>query len=248
MIFIGLLFSMNLQTAYAEEKIDAIVDWAQRVDLTIPVNGIVKNVSVNSGQIVKKGQVLVELDTRIFRANLRQAKAKVNGLKAHYDEIKRELDRAQELYDRTVLSDHDLQVAKNNEVIAKSSLVESKARYTQVMIDLEYASLVAPFDAIVLKRNAEVGLAIFNRDFYQKIITLASSSSYLAKAKMTSVQSSGISIGQAVKVVTSSKTYNAKIIAIEYGLDQHTGESTLVVQFTALDEKFHAGVKVQVIY
>lgn len=245
---IGILFSFYLSSVFAQEQLDATVDWAQRVDLTIPVDGIVKEVTVNTGQLVKKGQVLVKLDSRIFRANLRQAKAKVNSLKATYEEVKRELDRAQELYDRTVLSDHDLQVAKNNEIVAKSNLEVAKAAYVKAQVDFEYSSLVAPFDSIILKRNVEVGKAIINRDSYQTLITLASSQNYLAKTTLTSVQSGLVHIGQEVKVVTTDKTYSAKVVAIEYGLDKLAGESTLSVMFESQNKKLHAGSKVKVIY
>ena len=228
-----ILFSFNITNGYAQEKVDAIVDWAQRVDLTIPVDGVVNEVSVNTGQIVKKGQVLVKLDSRVFRANLRQAKENVNSLKATYEEVKRELDRANELYERTVLSDHDLQVAKNNEVLARSDLEKAKAAYIKAQVDFEYSSLVAPFDSLILKRNVEVGKAIINRDSYQTLITLASSQKYLAKAKLTPSQNELVSIGQQVKVISSDKTYNGNVVAIEY---------------TSQDKRLHAGLKVKVIY
>lgn len=244
----AILFTFNINNGYAQETIDATVDWAQRVDLTIPVDGVVKEVSVNTGQIVKKGQVLVKLDSRVFRANLRQAKANVNSLKATYEEVKRELDRALELYERTVLSDHDLQVAKNNEVLAKSDLETAKADHIKAQVDFEHSSLVAPFDSIILKRSVEVGKAIINRDSYQTLITLASSMKYLAKSKLTPTQNELVSIGQAVKVITSDKTYSGNVVAIEYGLGKSVGESTLVVMFTSQDKRLHAGLKVKVIY
>ena len=148
---LGIALLLNINIAQAEEQVDAVVDWAQRVDLTIPVSGVVTKVSVNTGQIVKKGQVLVELDARVFNASLRQASANVKSLAATYAEIKRELARAQELYDRTVLSDHELQVAKNNEIKAKSDLEIAKSDSVKAQVNLEYSSLVAPFDSIILK-------------------------------------------------------------------------------------------------
>lgn len=244
----GLLFSFTIQNVYAQQTVDAVVDWAQRVELTIPVDGIVKKVSVNTGQIVKKGQVLVQLDSRVLASNLRQAKAKVAGLKAAYDEVKRELDRARELYDRTVLSQHDLQVANNNEVIAKSELETAKSAFVKAQVDLEYSTLVAPFAAIVLKRNVEQGQAIINRDTYQTLITLASSLNYLAKAELTPAQSEATRIGQEVKVVVADKTYSAVVVAIDYGLEKSAGETVLVVQFTSPGRKLHAGSKVKIIY
>lgn len=245
---LGTLLVLNINIVHAEEQVDAIIDWAQRVDLTIPVNGVVEKVSVNTGQIVKKGQVLVELDKRIFQARLRQAKEKVKSQQASYAEIKRELARAQELYDRTVLSEHELQVAKNNEINSRADLETAKSDLIKAQVDLEYSALVAPFDSIILKRNVEVGKAIINQDTYDTLITLASSEKYLAKAKLPSEKSELVHIGQEVKVITTATTYSAKVVAIEFGFDKAAGESTLVVLFSSQDKKLHAGSKVKVAY
>ncbi len=244
----GLAFLFILNPAYAKEELTAVVDWAQRVDLTIPVEGIVSKVWVNTGQKVKKGQVLVELDKRIVRANLRQAKANVAGLQASYEETKRELARAQELYDRTVLSDHDLQVAKNNEVIAKSKLELAKSKYVKAQVELEYTSLRAPFDSIILRRSVEVGKAIIKLQSYDTLITLASSEKYLASAALSQSQSALVDIGDTVRVVNNKQSYSAKIVAIEYADVNAAEQLLLVVEFSSNEKNLHAGTAVKIIF
>jgi len=245
---IPVLFSLHLSNVFAQEQIDAVIDWAHRVDLAIPVDGIVKKVSVNTGQKVKKGQVLVELDDRIFRAQLNKARANVNGLKSTYDEINRELSRSQELYDRTVLADHDLQVAKNNVVVAKAHWESAKAEYVKAQIDLELSTLNAPFNSIILKRNVEIGRAIINKLAYDTLITLASSYEYLARAKIMQVQSEAMSLGQSVKVKVKDKTYEAKIIAIEYAFEKTASQHQVTVMFESNDNTLHAGLKAAIIF
>ncbi len=241
---VSLAFLFIINPSYAKEELKAVVDWAQRVDLTIPVEGIVSKVWVNTGQKVKKGQVLVELDKRIARANLRQAKANVTGLQASYEEAKRELQRAQELYDRTVLSDHDLQVAKNNEVIAKSKLELARSEYVRAQVELEYTSLRAPFDSLILRRLVEVGKAIIKLQSYDTLITLASSEKYLATAPLTQSQSRLVNIGDTVRVVNNKKSYPAKVVAIEYAAEQ----LLLVVEFSSDEKDLHAGIAVKIIF
>ncbi len=241
---VSLIFLFIINPSYAKEELKAVVDWAQRVDLTIPVEGIVSKVWVNTGQKVKKGQVLVELDKRIARANLRQAKANVTGLQASYEEAKRELQRAQELYDRTVLSDHDLQVAKNNEVIAKSKLELARSEYVRAQVELEYTSLRAPFDSLILRRLVEVGKAIIKLQSYDTLITLASSEKYLATAPLTQSQSRLVNIGDTVRVVNNKKSYPAKVVAIEYAAEQ----LLLVVEFSSDEKDLHAGIAVKIIF
>ncbi len=237
-LILGLLLPMD---AYSQQQIDAVVSWAHRVELTIPVDGVVESVSVNTGQKVTKGKILVKLDSRILRAILRETKAKVLGLQASYDEVNRELSRAEELYDRTVLSDHDLQVAKNNSIIAKAALVTAESAYMKAMVDLEYSELKASFNSIILKRTVEVGQAVFNNLNYDGLITLASSEKFLAKARLTPEQSGGIKIGQQVEVKAYSKKYNANIVAIEYSENAADAQFVLVVEFKSEDKKLHAG-------
>lgn len=237
-----------LGNVYAGGQVDAVVGWAHRVDLTIAVDGIVNKVNVVTGQHVKKGQLLVSLDSRIFRANLQKAKARVNSVKAAYEEVNRELQRATELYDRTVLSDHDLQVAKNNEVQAKARLQEVKAELVKARIDLELSSLSAPFAGIILKRRVEVGQAIINKFAQAPLITMASNNEYLARAAIKPQQSEQVSLGQKVKVIVKGKTYNAKIIALEYADDKTTTTPQLVVGFKSRHKNLHAGLKATVVF
>jgi len=245
---IGITVLLVNNPAYAKEEVRAIVGWAQRVDLTIPVEGIIKKVLVNTGQKVKKGQILVELDKRVVRANLRQAKAAVNGLKASYAETKRELDRAKELYDRTVLSDHDLQIAKNNEVIEKSKLELAQSKYIKAQVDLEYATLRAPFDSIILRRSVEVGKAIINQQSYDTLMTLASSDKYIATAQLNQAQGALINIGDKVNVVGNNMHYPAKIVTIEYTNIKGAVQLILVVEFSNHEKNLHAGSVVKIIF
>jgi len=243
---IGILLSLQFNNVHALEKVEATIDWAHRVDLLIPVDGIVKKINVTTGQTVKKGTALVELDSRTFRADLSQAKARAKSLKETYDEANRELSRALELYDRTVLSDHDLQVAKNHEVVAKANLEQAKAELVKAKIHLELASLSAPFDSIILKRNVEVGQAIINKFSYAPLITLASNSRYYAKSTISQAQTEVVNIGKKVHVVVNGKRYDGKAVAIEYSLDNNTAQSQLVVEFESTDKRIHAGLKATV--
>ena len=236
-----ILFLFLPAAVFSQEQVDAIIDWAHRVDLTIPVDGVVKSVNVNTGQKIKKGTVLARLDARILQARLVEAKEKVKGLKASYQETNRELLRANELYDRTVLSDHDLQVAKNNSVIAKAALAAAESAYVKAKVDLEYSTLTAPFDSIVLKRNVEVGQAILNNLSYDALITLASSNTFLARARLTHEQSGVIKIGQNVTVSVDKKDYTGRIVAIEYGENTKAPQFVLVVEFDSEGRRLHAG-------
>ncbi|MGD8926538.1 MAG: biotin/lipoyl-binding protein, partial [Thioalkalispiraceae bacterium] len=103
---------LNSPVSWAQEY-DATLHWYQKTELGTVVSGIVKNVYVNVGDIVKKGDKLLQLDDSVSKAHVVEYRAKLQSAEEELKEAERERDRALELYDRTVLSQHELQVAKN---------------------------------------------------------------------------------------------------------------------------------------
>jgi multidrug efflux system membrane fusion protein len=97
------LFSM---TSYAQENNSTVYK------ITSPLTGVIKTVHVKVGQVVKKGDLLLEYDAVLINSDLAAAQAKINMEKFNKSEAKKEFERAEELYDRTVLSEYDLQQAK----------------------------------------------------------------------------------------------------------------------------------------
>ena len=58
------------------------------------------------------------------------------------------------MYDRSMLSDHDLQIAKNNFTAAQSNHLQALASLTKAKLNLEYSAVRAPFNAIVINSLA----------------------------------------------------------------------------------------------
>jgi RND family efflux transporter MFP subunit len=190
----------SLAMPAAAESVQAQLRWYKRVELGTPVSGVVREVKVNPGMRVDKDQLLVRLDQAVFEAQLAQAKANLSSVQEHYAEAKREENRAQELYDRTVLSDHDLQVAKNAHVRAKAQLEQAKAQLVKAQTDLQYSTLRAPFNGIVLQRLAEPGKVIAAELTPQTLVVLAEADHMLARAELSQARLQRLSVGQSVQV------------------------------------------------
>src|SRR5512143_3001065 len=103
-----LLFSGSISA----QELTGVVQWAQRVELGTPQSGVIVSVSVKAGDRVKKNDLLVKLEPRALLARIKKAESEQLKHKKARDEAQRELDRSKELYDRTLLSNHDLEVAK----------------------------------------------------------------------------------------------------------------------------------------
>lgn len=133
---------------------------ADRVSLTTPVSGVVKEVYVQAGQRVKKGDKLLALDDTILKARVMEAEAGLAKYQQEAEDADREFKRAQELYDRGVSSTTEFDTAKLKHSRATASFKEAEARVIIARKSLEYAVLKAPFDGVVKVREAEPGMYV----------------------------------------------------------------------------------------
>jgi multidrug efflux system membrane fusion protein len=240
-----LLISPLLRAA----EYDATLQWAKRVELGPLVSGVVTEVTVLPGQHVSRGQVLLKLDPRKYEAILRRASAKAIMLGDKRAEARRELDRTQELFDRTLLSQHDLDLAKLAYSEAHAHYQGAKSAETIAALNLEYTQLLAPFDAIVVERNVEVGKTIITQHQSVSLITIAGSGSMKAQFDTDERMLSGLKRGLDVKVILGDDKYDGFIIDI--GLEPiASGENRyrVEVEFTTGDKmQLHAGQRAKVI-
>jgi RND family efflux transporter MFP subunit len=122
---------------------------ADKIPLTTPVSGVVEKVFVKSGQRVSKGTLLLQLDKTILQARLDEAIAEQARAQAEENDAKRDLDRAQELFDRTVSSATELDAAALRHARAQAALATASARRVIAQENLNNAELRAPFNGVV---------------------------------------------------------------------------------------------------
>ncbi|OZA21932.1 MAG: efflux transporter periplasmic adaptor subunit [Hydrogenophilales bacterium 17-61-9] len=122
---------------------------AEPVELSTRVSGVVETVWVKPGQRVKKGSPLLRLDRTILQASLAEATAELTRAQADAGEARRERERAQELFNRTVSSTSELDAAVLLDARAQAGLAVAKARRVIAQKNLQDAELKAPFDGVV---------------------------------------------------------------------------------------------------
>lgn len=133
---------------------------AADIELTTRVSGVVEDVYVKQGQSVKKGAILLRLNKVIYQAQVLEASAETERLRAEAAEAKRDLDRAEELYSRTVSSTTELDSAKLRHTRAQSALTVAEARATIAKKNLADSELKAPFNGVVAAVPAAPGVVV----------------------------------------------------------------------------------------
>lgn len=200
-----------LPTLAQADEFDASVQWARRVELSTPVSGVVVEVSAQAGERVRQDQVLLRLDSKVREANLEQAKAQVTRQARLRSEAQRELNRSQELFNATLLSEHEMELARIGADTAEAELQKAKAVLAQAESDLKYSEVRAPFDAVVLQRFAEVGQTVATQLQVTPLFVVAQADVMIARAAATLAQVRTLKADQPVTVKTGGRSYEGRI-------------------------------------
>ncbi len=182
------------------ENLSGRLQWVAPLELSTPRSGVVREVLVASGDRVAAGQELVRLEMRDARAHLAAAQAALVATRAVLEEAARERDRTQELYDRTLLSDHDLQVAQIALIEAEAAHRKALAAQADAQLEVEYSEIRAPYPALVLAVEVQPGQTVVNRVFVTPMISITRSDRLAVRALASPQQAARLAVGQSLKV------------------------------------------------
>lgn len=199
-ILLLLLVLTATTPALQAEEIPARLAWADRLELGTPLSGTITRVLVNPGDRVRRGQPLLEMDTRALQAEEQQARAQEHRLRLARDEARREHDRTREMYDRTLIAERELALAEIARRMAEAEHQAAQAALTRVRLDLEHARVTAPMDARVIARHVVPGQVIHNALRVQPLLTLAADGPMLAVADVEATVLDRLSPGTEVEV------------------------------------------------
>ena len=127
----------------------------RRVDLSFRVSGPIRNIRVDKGASVKKGQLLATLDPRDYQTQLKQAQSRQEQAQAQYENAKADFKRYENLYKQKVVPRSTYDTYKTQMDVALSSLNVAKASTTAVHDSLKDTELRAPFDGVIVDRMVE---------------------------------------------------------------------------------------------
>ncbi len=226
--FYGLLLAAALLCSSAgAAEYPARIQWAERLSLSTPVSGVITRVAVRSGETVARGDLLLELDPRLHRARLQRAKAALE-----------QAGRTQEMFDRTLLSIHDLQVAQIDAAGAEAGFRRAEAELVQAQLKLEYSRLQAPYAARVVALPARVGETVVSRFQARSLVVLAPSDRMGAHAWLDAQQIAALKPGDPVRVRVGEETYPGRVMLLGMEPDSDAGQVLryrLEVQFELPD-------------
>jgi membrane fusion protein, multidrug efflux system len=121
------------------------------------VAGYLIKQNYREGELVKKGQVLFEIDPRTFQASLDQAKGQLAQQKARHDTAKANLARIRPLAEKNAVSQKDLDDAVGAELSTRSSVEAAQAAVEEAQLNLGFTKITSPVDGIAGIAKAQLG-------------------------------------------------------------------------------------------
>lgn len=157
------------------------------VEVSSERSGVIRTVNVKANSVVKKGDVLAELDTERLMAELARDKAALAAAEARLADAKATLNekqllfqRAEKLTSRGVSSTQELDTARAAQaraeagvVAAEADIAVARASMAMTETDLTKTRILSPVDGIVLKRDAEPGQTVASSFQAPVLFTLA---------------------------------------------------------------------------
>lgn len=136
--------SQELNSAYP-----ATIKGQQDIEIRARVSGYITKLCVDEGAVVHKGQPLFLIDAVPYQKAVQAAEAAVEVAKANVATTQLTVDSKTELHAQNIISDYDLQTAKNSLASAKAALAQAEAQLASACNDLSYTTITSPSDGVV---------------------------------------------------------------------------------------------------
>ena len=132
----------------------------QKTVLAFKYAGKIKNINFESGDFVKKGQVIATMDNKDYMVNLEAFSKKYEAAKAVAQNAEVQFSRAEKLYKGGALAKKDYDNAVMQKNVAISTFKEASAGLENARNTLNDTKIIAPYDGYIDKKIVEVGAVV----------------------------------------------------------------------------------------
>jgi RND family efflux transporter MFP subunit len=167
----------------------------RRADLRAEVSAMVLKVHKENGEMVRKGDLLVTLDSSVLRDNLNSAEESFRAATQSLDGAERQFQRMKSLQSQGMVSTQGLEESELKRNAAQSEFVASKARVAAAKQQLERTEVRAPFQGVVSARKASAG---DTAQMGKELIQVIDPSSMRFEGQVSADQMNVVKLGQRV--------------------------------------------------
>jgi len=240
-------------------EFDCIIEPSKTVDVRAASEGLIEKIWVDRGDLVKKGQVLVSLDSGVEHAATEAARyrstmqGKIRTGESRVEFATTKYKRREKLAGESFMSLHDRDEALTEKRLAETELLEARddrrlaeLEYRRLSEQLRLRTIESPVDGVVVDRLLSAGELADNRDLRKPILRLADIGTLYVEVLMPLDAFGKLKAGEKVEVFPEAPIggrYTATVRVIDRVLDAASGTFGVRLELANADLKLPAGIK-----
>jgi HlyD family secretion protein len=230
-----------------------VVTGEKYISIGVRVPGRIDAYLVEESQAVSKGQALVQLDKRDYEAALSRARASLELARANAALAELEAKRIRALAQQSVAAQSQLDVKESQLRVAKAQVQQAEAALREAEVALDYTTLRAPRDGVILAKFKEVGEIAVPGGFAGAgdLIRMADLTDLRAEVDVNEVDLARVKLGQRAEVTPDSfpdSHYAAEVVKLYPQVNRQKGTLKVEVRLRERDEKLRPDSSVRVAF
>lgn len=237
------------------ESVDCLVSPHRVSELAFGSAGVVREIGVERGDIVRKGEALARLDTSIEQSNLDMAEAQLQGTaaiqsaEAQLDVATKRLARNRQLFERGNLAAGQFEEIEGDQQVARLKLAELTEAQRLRALDVARArailglrEIVSPFDGVVVERHVAPGEYVENKP----VLTISEVDPLFVDLIIPAASFEAVRPGQAIEVTLdhpAGRKVWAKASVIDPFVDASSGTFRVRATLPNPDRSIIAGFR-----
>lgn len=163
--------SDKVQISYSTAKVEranisttvtatGTIEPVTKVEVGTQVSGIIDKIYVDYNSVVKKGQVIAELDKTNLRSELASAQSNLSNAQANLTYQRANYNRYKTLYNKGLVSADEYENARLTFEQAQQQVKIQQQSVQKAQTNLGYATITSPIDGVVLSKEVEEGQTV----------------------------------------------------------------------------------------
>lgn len=208
------------------------------------ITGRLVELKVEEGSRIKKGEIIARLEADDAIASQSQASANVEQAQAELADAMLNYRRAQELVKKEYIAKSDADAAEARYKKAVANVAAAKAGLQSARVSVDYSLLRAPFDAVVLTKNADIGDIVSPLSAATSakaaVVTIADMGSLQVEVDVSESNIGKVKIGQPCEILLDAlpeKRFRGAVHMIVPTADRTKASVMVKVRFVETDSR-----------
>lgn len=206
------------------------------------LKGIIEKFNVGEGDVVKKGQVLVELDHKIEELDVQQRDTVRASTRLAAEKSKRDYENNKKLWDQKAISEDEFRKYELQYQIDARQVEQSEIQYRMAQERLEDNFIRSPIDGIVVRKLKHVGEPV---DELEKILKVVNITKLYLVVYLEGKLLPRVKPGQSAQIECTTmgiQTVFGKVAILDPIVDAASGQFRVKIQFDNPNNEIKAGI------